>query len=63
MFLELNKFLEELDKRASEAHKDSKKYVPERRLRIQGAYLDSVPPPGAMKWTISSDWQKGIVDL
>lgn len=49
----------ELDKRATEALKEAKKHVPERKDRIEGSPLDSLPPMDAPKWTIDKDWIKG----
>lgn len=58
--VELIKFLEELDRRADEKRKEFKKHVPERKERVVGATLDSLPPSDAPKWTIDRNWLKGI---
>ena len=56
----LNRFLQELDKRFVNMHKDTKKHVPERKERIIGTGLSSPPPLNSPKWTVSKDWLKGM---
>ena len=56
----LNSFLDELDKRVDECQKKPTKHVPERRNRRLGNYIDSRPPVGAPRWTVSNDWLEGM---
>ena len=51
--------MKKLDKRATEALKEIKKHVPERKERIEWSSLNSLPPMDAPKWTVDRDWLKG----
>ena len=56
----LNSFLDELDKRVDECQNKPTKHVPERRNRRLDNYIDSRPPVGAPRWTVSNDWLEGM---
>ena len=48
---ELCKFLKELDQRVTDTQKETKKHVPEKKWRMEGGYLTSIPPTNAPKLT------------
>jgi len=56
---ELNKFLQELEKRFEGVQQDTKKHVAERKRRIDATPLNSVPPPASARWTVDKEWLKG----
>ena len=59
LYVVLNGFLQELDKKIVAQQNDTKKHIPERRERELGDDVSSYPPSTAPKWTIDKDWLKG----
>ena len=58
---ELTDFLQHLDTRANAAIKELKKFAADRKARVIGNALESLPPAGTPSWTINKDWMKGII--
>ena len=58
----LSDYLKELDARVLETHSanEKKKHVPQRKSRVTGSVIDTVPPPGYPKWTVGKEWLKGL---
>ena len=56
----MTSFLEELDKRVLEKQQESKKHVPERKVREIGDNINSCPPAESSKWTIDPACLQGM---
>lgn len=60
-YIELTRFLHELDKSIADAQKELKKHVPETKDRNIVSLLATFPPPHTPKWAVDKEWLKGTL--
>ena len=59
----LSNYIKELDARVLDTHSanEKKKHVPQRKSRVIGSVLDTLPPSGYPRWMVDKEWLKSKV--